>query len=428
MPRAEHVESWYAATARPAPEYPELSESLEADVCIVGAGYTGLHTAIELAQRGFSVVVLEGKRVGWGASGRNGGQICTGYSCGMEKIERWMGREDARRLFDMAEESKAILRERVERFAIDCDLTWGYLLAADRPRELRDCEDWAESAERDYGYGELELIRGRDAVRRLIDSPRYSDALLDRGAGHLHPLDYCLGLAAGAAGLGVRIFEDSAVTAIERGEPALIRTARGRVRARFVVAAGNAYLNGLLPEIRGRIMPVGTYIAATEPLGAERAKALLPQNHAAADLKFVLDYFRRSPDHRLLFGGRVSYSKLPPPGLKTSMRRAMLKVFPQLADVGMDYAWGGYVAITMERSPDLGRVAPNLYYAQGFSGQGVTLTGIAARVLAEAIAGQAERYDLFARLPHTPFPGGPLLRTPTLALAMLWHRLQDLMP
>lgn len=428
MSSADHVASWYKATRNDQSQHPSLAGKLTADVCIIGAGYTGLHSAIELAERGYRVVVLEARRVGWGASGRNGGQICTAYACGMEKIERWMGLADARRLFQLSEEAKEILRERIAHFAIDCGLTWGLLSAAARPREMQECEEWLESARRDYDYTGLELIREPEALRQLVDSPRYIGGLLDRGAGHLHPLNYCLGLARGAQGLGVQIFEQSQVTKIRRGDPVRICTSAGEVEAPFLVVAGNAYLNGLLPELRARIMSVGTYIGVTASLGQERAAALLPQDYAVSDLKFVLDYFRRSPDHRLLFGGRVSYSKLQPPNLKASMRRAMLRVFPQLAEVPIESAWGGFVGITMERTPDIGRVTPNIYYAQGFSGQGVALTAIAGRVVAEAIAGQAERYDLFARLPHRPFPGGPLLRTPTLVLAMLWYRLQDLLP
>lgn len=428
MPSANHVDSWYAATTNDQTAYPALQGRLEADVCVIGAGYTGLQSAIELAQRGYRVAVLEARRVGWGASGRNGGQICTAFASGMDQIEQSVGRADAQRLFQLSEEAKTILRERIERFQIECGLTRGYLLAAERAREMRECEDWLESAARDYGYSKLELIREPQAMRQLVESPRYIGGLADHGAGHLHPLNYCLGLARGAASLGVQIFENSEVTAVERGEPALVRTSAGEIKARFVMAAGNAYLNGLLPELRSRIMPVGTYIGATAPLGEERARALLPQDHAVSDLKFVLDYFRRSQDNRLLFGGRVSYSKLQPPNLKMSMRKGMVKVFPQLADVTIDSAWGGFVGITMERTPDIGRVTPNIYYAQGFSGQGVALTSIAGRVVAEAIAGQAERYDLFARLPHRSFPGGPLLRTPTLVLAMLWYRMQDLLP
>ncbi|WP_366553215.1 NAD(P)/FAD-dependent oxidoreductase [Aquibaculum sediminis] len=428
MSAPAHIASWYAQTLNDPSHRPRLDEAIEADVCVIGAGYTGLHTAIELADRGYSVVVLEAQRVGWGASGRNGGQVCTAYASGMDKIAGWLGQADAKRLFDLAEESKDILRERIERFGIDCSINWGYLLAANRPRELRECEEWAESAARDYGYEKLEVVRDTAALRRLVNSPRYTSGLIDHGAGHLHPLNYCAGLARGAESLGVRIFEDSAAVAVERGEPIVVRTAAGQVRASFAVSAGNAYLDDLLPELRSTIMPVGTYIGATTPLGEERARALLPQNHAVADLKFVLDYFRRSDDHRLLFGGRVSYSKLEPANLRSSMRRAMLKVFPQLSEVQIDSAWGGFVGITRERTPDLGRLTPSLYYAQGFSGQGVALTGIAGRVLAEAIAGQAERYDLFACLPHSSFPGGPLLRTPSLVLAMLWFRLQDLLP
>jgi len=428
MPSADHVDSWYAATRNDATRYPALTGRLTADVCIIGAGYSGLQTAIELAQRGYQVVVVEARRVGWGGSGRNGGQVCTAYAAGMETIEGWMGREDARRLFELAEEAKEILCQRIERFKIDCDLTQGYLLAAASPREVRECEEWLESADRDYGYSSLELIRGQEEMRELVDSPRYIGGLVDHGAGHLHALNYCLGLARGASELGVQIFENSEVTAIQRGDPVVVRTASGEVQAPFLVVAGNAYLDGLLPELRAHIMPVGTYIGATAPLGPAKAAALLPQDHAVSDLKFVLDYFRRSRDHRLLFGGRVSYSRLEPPNLRASMRRAMVKVFPQLAEVEMEAAWGGFVGITMERTPHIGRVTPNIYYAQGFSGQGVALTGIAGRVVAEAIAGQAERFDLFARLPRRAFPGGPLLRTPVLALAMLWYRLRDLLP
>lgn len=428
MSSATHVNSWYAATANHQKAYPSLEDRIQVDVCVVGGGYAGLHSAIELAQRGYRVAVLEARRVGWGASGRNGGQICTAFAADMDKIERWVGREDAVRLFELAEEAKTILCERIERFEIECGLTWGYLLAAERSREMRECEEWADTAARDYGYEKLEIVKGAEAIRELVDSPRYIGGLIDQGAGHLHPLNYCLGLACGAAALGVQIFENSKVIGIQRGDPVTVRTATGEVVAPFVIVAGNAYLNGIVPELRGRLMPVGTYIGATEPLGEARARSLLPQDHAVADLKFVLDYFRRSPDHRLLFGGRVSYSKLQPRDLKTSMRRGMLKVFPQLEDVMIEQAWGGFVGITMERTPDIGRISPNIYYAQGFSGQGVALTGIAGRVVAEAVAGQAERFDLFARLPHRPFPGGPLLRTPTLVLAMLWYRLKDLLP
>lgn len=426
MSRQAHTDSWYAATARPQPHYPELTESLSCDVCVVGGGYTGVTAALELAERGFDVVLLEANRIGWGASGRNGGQICTGFSSSPDKLIDWVGLDDARRLFAMTEEGKQIIRDRVAKHDIDCDLTWGYFHAADRPRELRECEEAAETLSK-LGYEAQEVVRDAETAQRHAASPRFIGGLYESGAGHLHPLNYCLGLARAAAQTGVRIFEGTRAQTIDT-EAAKVLTAKGEVSAKFLVLAMNAYLSDLVPVLRSRIMPVGTYIAATEPLGENRAKGLIPGNAAVADMKFVLNYFRRSPDHRLLFGGRVSYSTLMPPNLPRAMRKKMLEVYPDLADVGFDFTWGGFVAITVERSPHLGRLGRRTYFAQGFSGSGVTLTGIAGRVLAEAITGQAERLDLFAKLPHTPFPGGRILRTPSLVLAMLWYRLRDLVP
>ena len=428
MPPAPHVESWYAATANPAPERPPLQGDATCDVCIVGGGYTGVSTALELAERGYSVILLEARRIGWGASGRNGGQVCSAFSSPMDKVAAWVGKDDARKLFDLTEESKRLLAERVERHRIDCDLTWGYFNAADRPRELDECREWAEEWARDYGYDKLTLVESREEARQHVNSPRVIGGLADAGAGHLHPLNYCLGLAAAAEAAGARLHEDTAVTGIVEGAEPVAETTQGRVRAKFLVLACNAYIGDLMPGIRRKIMPVGTYIGATEPLGENRAKGLIPNNEAICDLKFVLNYYRRSRDHRLLFGGRVSYSTISTPNLAHAMGRKMREVFPELADVSFDYAWGGFVAITMERSPHFGRIGSNVYFAQGYSGNGVAMSAITGRVLAEAIAGQAERFDLFARLPHTTFPGGRLFRTPTLALAMLWYRLRDLRP
>lgn len=428
MKHEDTIDSYYRASVSDGPVRPALAESLQADVCVIGAGYSGLSTALELAERGLDVVVLEAQTVGWGASGRNGGQVCSGFSSGTGKIERALGREDARLLFDMAEESKEIIRHRVEAHQIACDLKWGYYLAAERPRELREVEAWQEDWARNYDYHKLQVVRGAEASRRHVDSPRYIGGLQDNGAGHLHPLAYCQGLAGAAEQAGVRIFEYSRVSAIERGAKPVTKTEAGaQVQASFLVVACNAHLGKLVPELARTIMPVGTYMAATPPLG-ERAEALIPQDEAIADLKFVLNYFRLSSDRRLLFGGRVSYSTLMPTNLSRAMRRSMLSVFPQLEGVSFEYVWGGYVAITMDRAPHLGRLDETLYFTQGYSGQGVSLSAIAGRVLAEAIAGQAGRFDVFARLPHQPFPGGTYLRTPALALAMMWYRLRDLMP
>ena len=424
MPRLP--DSWYKESAHPFPALPALAGDIEADVVILGAGITGLSTAIELAERGYRVVVLEASRVGFGASGRSGGQIIFGYGCEQAKLRRLLGEEAARRLFRWSVEGVELIDQRVAKYAIDCDLSRGHAHAAIRPRQVEELRRFqAELNDLDYPGTELWT---QNELRQRMASQRYRALLYDPRSGHLHPLNYTLGLARAAQSLGVRLFEESAVTAIERTDPVVFHTARGRVRAGFGVIAGNAWLRGIAPELEARIMPVGTYIAASEVLGAKRAQALIQNAMAVADINFVLDYFRLSSDHRLLFGGRVSYSKLAPPGLKARMRSRMLAVFPQLTDVKIASAWGGYVDISMNRAPDWGRLTPNLYYAQGFSGHGIAATGLAGRVIAEAIAGQSERLDCYARIRHRPFPGGPWLRTPALVLAMAWFRLLDLRP
>ncbi len=427
MAKPPHPRSYYAASAHPSPELPELEQSLACDVAVVGGGYTGLTAALELASRGYDVVLLEAARVGFGASGRNGGHVAWGYAAEMEAIERAVGREDAGRLWALGLEAVELLRERVRRLAIDCDLKLtGYLLAAPKARQMRALEKTARHLEQRYGYAGGRLLR-REELHAVVRSPRYLGGYWFAEAGHLHPLNYALGLARAAQAAGARLFEGSRVRAIKQGAAVLLQTKRGSVRARFAVLAGNATLGRLVPELCAQAMPASTYMVATEPLGEARARALIPGDIAISDCNFVLDYFRLSADGRLLFGGGVSYSTVTPPDLRATMRRKILRVFPQLSNARLDYAWHGRVAITMERTPALGRLAPNLYYAHGYSGHGVALTGLAGRVIAEAIAGQAERFDVFARLPHRRFPGGPLLRMPLLVLGMAYYRLRDLL-
>jgi gamma-glutamylputrescine oxidase len=420
------VISYYEASAGPAPDRPRLEGEVTADVCVVGGGLAGCSAALELAARGFRVVLLEARHVGFGASGRSGAQLIHGYACGQEKLERAVGPAGARALWDMSVEGIDLVRERVARHGIDCDLVWGQLHAAIKPRQEAELLTWQEELADRYGYRSTRYI-GAAELGTLLETERYRGGLYDSNGGHCHPLKYTRGLAAAAHAAGARIFEESRVHRIEHGATVRLHTAHGSVRASQVVLAGNAWLAGLVPELDRKIMAVGTYIVATAPLGAGRARRLIANNMAVTDVNWVLDYFRLSADHRLLFGGRVSYSGLDPLGTKRATRARMLRVFPQLADVDIEYAWGGYVDITMSRAPHFGRLTPNVYFLQGFSGHGMVLTGMAGRVVAEVIAGQAGRFDLFARIAHRDFPGGPALRRPALVLAMLWYRLRDLL-
>ncbi|AWH28679.1 FAD-dependent oxidoreductase [Stenotrophomonas sp. YAU14A_MKIMI4_1] len=415
--------SWYAASLPEPSPLPPLQGQVQADVAVLGAGYTGLTAALELAARGYRVVVLEAQRIGWGASGRNGGQALVGYGCEVDTLEREVGRADARLLFDWSREAVQAMRRRIDRHAIDCHWVEGHASVAIRARHERELRGHCEHLQRHYDYPMQWW--DRPTLTAQLDSPRYRAAMFDPLSAHLHPLAYARGLADAARAAGVVIHERSPVVRLQRGSAPALHTAAGSVHARHLVVAGNALLQGLLPDLERRIMPVGTYVGASAPLGAERARALIANNMAVADTAWALDYFRLSHDHRLLFGGRASYSALPPPGLRRVMQRRMHQVFPQLADVGLEQVWGGLVDITRNRAPHWGRLDPNLYFAQGFSGHGVAAAGLAGEVIAAAIAGQSERLDVYQRLHHAPFPGGRLLRTPLLVAAMSWYKLRD---
>lgn len=423
----KHAKSWYEATARRPVAAPTLAGDVDADVCVVGAGIAGCSAALHLAERGYRVVLLEAERVGFGGSGRSGGQLIPGYASGQAKLAAQLGRADTRRLWDFTIEGVDLVRDRVQKHAIDCDLAWGHMHAAIKPRQRDELKEWQREQEDDFGYGSLRFLE-RDEVEGWIASKRYIAGLLDSQSGHLHPLKFTLGLAAAAQAAGVRLHEGSRVTSIERGPTVTVRTAGGSVRAKHVALCANIGHGEFAPALARTTIGIASYIVATQPLGAERARALLRDNIAVADINWIIDYYRLSPDHRLLFGGRVSYSGIDPIGTERATRQRMLNVFPQLVDTGIEYSWGGMIDISMNRAPHFGRLAPNIYFLQGFSGHGMVLTGIAGKIVAETIAGQAERFDIYARLKHHDFPGGMLLRRPTLVLAMLWFRLRDLLP
>ncbi len=424
--RAEHVDSFYAVSTSPQPQFAALAGDRRVDVCVVGGGFTGLSAALHLAERGYQVALLEANRIGWGGSGRNGGQALLGYSPGMVRVLELVGEADARRLWDFSLKAMRLQQALIDRHCIDCGRRDGYLLAATKPRHMPELAEELDLVAGRWGYDKADLV-DVDGVRQLVDSPRFVGGLRDLGSGHLNPLKLCLGLARAAADAGVQIYEQTAARCFTDGETVTVQTDDGSVRADHLLLCGNAYLEPMPPNMRGEIMPIGTYIAATEPLSAERAGALMPGDLCVSDTNIVLDYFRLSEDRRLLFGGRVAYHGRDPRDLAAAMQRRILATFPQLADVSLAHVWGGHVAITRNRLPRFGRLSDRIFYVHGFSGQGVTLTCLAGQILAELVAGTAERFDVFARIPHKRFPGGALLRRPLLVLATSWYRLRDLL-
>ena len=426
--------SYYAASANEQPQYPTLESDIEADVCVVGGGFAGLSSAIELADRGYKVVVLEANHIGFGASGRNGGQIIAGLACEIDVIEKALGFDAAKQVWNMTLEALDLVRERVKRFDIKCDLTDGFLGVSVNEKKGKSLRIWFDDMAKRYGYDADATWIEPAYLKKWIASPRYFNGYYDKRSGHLHPLNYCLGLAKGAASLGVQIFTHSAVTHMQQGETVKLQTETGSINAKFVVLAGNIYLPEIAPELAPalakRIMPVGTYIIGTAPIDATLAAKLIPSNCAVCDSNVVLDYFRfsaqnKTEEPRMIYGGRVSYSARTPRNLTAKMQARMAETFPQLKDTKVEYTWGGYVDISMNRAPDFGRIAPNVYYLQGFSGHGVALTGLSGKLVAEAISGQAERLDLISKIKHYDFPGGKLLRTPALVLGMAWYQLRD---
>ncbi len=419
-----YPDSYYAATANKMAPLPALEGDADCDVCIIGGGFTGLSAALELAERGLDVVLLEAHRAGWGASGRNGGQAGSGQRRDQDWLERAVGREDAHRLWDIAQQAKALVKERIARHAIACDLKPGILHVSHKRGFVADDHAYVEKLRSEYGYDDIRAVSDAEA-REMLGSTLYYGGSLDMGAAHLHPLNFALGLAEAARAAGARIFERSPATGFESGDPASVRTAGGKVRARFVILACNGYLDGLAPRVAARVMPINNFVIATEPLGEDRARQIIRDDVAVADSKFVINYYRLSADRRLLFGGGETYSYDFPQDIKAFVRPYMLRVYPQLADVKIDYGWGGTLGITMKRMPYFARPAPNVLNASGYSGHGVALATLAGQILAEAVEGTLGRFDVMTRIPARKFPGGTRLRGPLLVLAMLWYGLRD---
>ncbi|MEH6566318.1 MAG: FAD-binding oxidoreductase [Halopseudomonas sp.] len=423
MAEAQHTTSYYAASANAAPARPSLQGRHETDVCVIGAGYTGISTALFLLEQGFKVTVLEAVKVGFGASGRNGGQIVNSYSRDIDVIERTAGAKQARLMGEMAFEGGRIIRERVAKYNIQCDLKDGGVFAAFNDKQMGHLEAQKKLWER-YGHTQLEML-DEQRIREVVNTELYVGGMLDMSGGHIHPLNLVLGEAAAVESLGGVIHEHSRVTRIDQGAKPVVHTDQGQVVANYVVVAGNAYLGNLLPQLAAKSMPCGTQVITTEPLSEELAQSLLPQDYCVEDCAYLLDYYRLSGDKRMIFGGGVVYGARDPADVEALVRPNLIKTFPQLKDVKIDYAWTGNFLLTLSRLPQVGRIGDNIYYSQGCSGHGVTYTHLAGKILAEALRGQAERFDAFASLPHYPFPGGRLFRVPFTAMGAWYYQMRD---
>ena len=417
-----HTSSYYAASANQHIDYEPLKGAIRADVCVIGAGFTGISTALHLAERGFNVHVVEANKVGWGASGRNGGQMIGGIS-GDSKMASALGVEGERILWDMGWAGNEIIRERVATYEIDCDLKSGYVDVAIKPRHIRDLETYYRLLEK-YDFPHHYQILSKHETQDLLGTEAYIGALRNEGNGHVHPLNLCLGEAAAAVSLGATIYEQSPVLEIKRGEKATVITEEGSITADFVVLAGNAY-HFLEPKLRGILFPVNSFIIGSEPLSDTLVEQINPQDLAVCDPNYILEYFRLSADKRLLFGGRFTYFGSDPEVIKQKLIPRMLKIYPQLANTKFDYGWGGTIGVSANRVPQMGRLAPNIIYSQGYSGHGVNVTHLAGKIMADTVCGTLEHFDIFAKIKPLWIPGQHLFRNQMVALGMMYYKLVD---
>ncbi|EBA11953.1 NAD(P)/FAD-dependent oxidoreductase [Roseobacter sp. CCS2] len=422
--QGKYPPSYYADAAEHLDRFPAAAGDLTCDVCVVGAGFTGLSTAYHLAQRGYDVMVVEAQRVGFGASGRNGGQVATGQRRDQDELENMVGDAHARELWDIGCQAVDLVRDLCAKDEVHTTFHPGIVHTVHRKRDYQHGAAYVDHMQSKYGYEKITLLEP-EACRDIVNSPAYHGGALDMGSGHVQPLELVLGLARLAVKSGARICEQSKVTGIDQGDPATVRTDGATIKARYVVLGCNGYLGTMQKHVAARVMPINNFIVATKPMTPEAQEQIIRNNYAVADSKFVVNYFRFSDDHRLLFGGSESYGYKFPKDIAAAVRKPMTEIFPQLANIGIDHAWGGTLGITMNRMPHYERIGGNILTMSGFSGSGVALGTMSGQIAAEAIAGQAERFDVMARVPTTPFPGGPALRSPLLVLAMLWYGLRD---
>ena len=419
-----YPKSQFAASTTLPPPLPPLGGDIRTEICIVGAGYAGLSAALHLAETGRQVTLIDAQRIGWGASGRNGGQIGTGQRMDQTALEKTLGAEHARHLWDIAEGAKQLVRDLIGRHEIACEYASGIIEAAHKKHYAPEIRAYVEHLNTAYDHAEIRYLDSKE-LADAIGTDVYFGGSLDTSAGHVNPLKFALGLGRAAQAAGVTIFEQTRATRIERGAPVRIVTDHGTISADHLLVVANGYLGLLLPEVASRVMPINSYIAATEPMGAARARALIPDNVAVYDTRFVLNYYRLSEDHRMVFGGREAYGYKDPNDTRTAIRKRMLEIYPQLNDLKIEYDWGGTLGITMNRMPRFARIGPNILNASGFSGHGVAMATMAGAILAETLGGDVRRFDTMASLPSMRFPGGTLFRRPLLVLAMLYYAFRD---
>lgn len=424
MQNQAHVKSWYAASTNLQLEYSPLLGETSADVCIIGGGYTGLSTAIHLRKQGYSVVLLEANKIGWGASGRNGGHVGTGQRAEQEALEDMVGLDRAKALWQLGLEAVDTVCELIDEHAIDCELKTGNLHVASKASEQPGLLEEVEHLQGVYDYQQIRYVDPSE-LAEMTSGQGFHGGTLDSGARHLHPLNYALGLAKAAHDLGAQLHEGSRVLSYTEGQQVTVKTDSGTVKADYLVLACNGYLEKLEPRTAGRIMPINNYMLATEPLPEELASSLIRDDSSMSDSLFVIDYWKLSADNRLLFGGGESYSRRFPADIGSFVRKYMLRIYPELTNTRIEYGWGGTLAITMNRMPDFGRLSSQVFYAHGYSGHGVPIATLAGKLLAEVISGSAERFDIMASVPSRQFPGGTWLRWPGLVAGMLFYSLRD---
>ena len=420
-----HVKSYYAATANQDLKYEQLNSNVRTQVCVIGGGFTGLNTAINLAKKGYDVVLIESEKIGWGASGRNGGQLISGFSFS-DHFEKKGTENDIQNIWELGAKSADLVRERVSEFSIDCDIKEGFIDVATNRKHMDELIDRSEEWKQSGYHHDLELV-DETQVKKYVNTDSYVGGLIDSGSGHIHPLNLCLGEAKAASELGVMIYEDTHAVEISSGSPTKVVTNNGIIESDYIVIAANAYIGDLNKKLRRMVMPAASCIIATEPLSSELADKVIPSDMAVCDQNTILDYYRLSADKRMLFGGRFNYSgKIPSDDkIKIEIKKRMVSVFPELSEVRVDYAWSGNVAVSLKKIPQLGRIDKNIFYSQGYSGHGVAPTHMAAKVIADAIDGDDEVLSTLSSVNHIQLPGGKWFSSPATAIGMMYYQLKD---